>query len=252
MIKKFFEYIKHVLKIFFGVPAKTGGVRPQPLDERDLTYSPVGAIVDEIDFSKEMPPIKNQGDYESCSAHAIIAMLQYHNHRHLGIRYDELSLSEAYQWYWHRVVEERFPKNEGVFLRDGFKVIKKFGVVDHKYMPWTTHYASTPSHKALVAAAVARDLLVPKFVYQSVKGSGVRDAVLSGLPVVFGIGVGSSFLSLSKANYVVDQVGTVLFGHAMLIVGLRKIDGREFYVVRNSWGENWGLNGHCLMRRSFG
>lgn len=241
----------HLIKGYFDLPARKGGILPQPVDTRDYQYEPSGAaVLTEIDFSNELPPIKNQGAHESCVAHSIITLLQDYMRRYDGITPTDINLSEAYTWYWHRVMEDRFPQNTGVFARDGFKALKRYGFVDHKHMPWTTHFAFHPSKAALAAGAVARDLWMPRFEYRTVSGADIKDAVLSRIPVFFAIGIDQDFLRVSRTNYVYDNKGLpVLFNHAMVLCGLKKIDGREFYKVRNSWGNRWGFEGHVYVPR---
>jgi len=43
----------------------------------------------------------------------------------------------------------------------------------------------------------------------------------------------------------------VLGGHAMLIVGYKKIRQTLYFIVRNSWGTGWGDKGYCYIPTSF-
>lgn len=37
--------------------------------------------------------------------------------------------------------------------------------------------------------------------------------------------------------------------HAVVVVGWGKLNGVDFWVVRNSWGTGWGLSGYGRIKR---
>jgi len=76
--------------------------------------------------------------------------------------------------------------------------------------------------------------------------------LLDGYPIVFGINVYDSFESddVSKTGIVPlpdKDKEKCLGGHAILIVGFKEIDNKNYFIVRNSWGTEWGDNGYCYM-----
>lgn len=44
--------------------------------------------------------------------------------------------------------------------------------------------------------------------------------------------------------------GTIKINHAMTIVGYDSIGDRDYWIVRNSWGQNWGLQGYMYVKRN--
>ena len=76
--------------------------------------------------------------------------------------------------------------------------------------------------------------------------AAVKSSLASGLPVVIGLRLKDSIYSLSGANDVYPNTGSVVGGHEVTIVGYTK----DYVTVQNSWGKGWGKSGFFRMRWS--
>jgi C1A family cysteine protease len=86
--------------------------------------------------------------------------------------------------------------------------------------------------------------------------TAIQQALVGYDPVVIGFSVFSSFESdqTARTGWVAQpEVSSeqVLGGHAILIVGYFQHNGMLYFVVRNSWGSDWGDKGYCYMPASY-
>jgi C1A family cysteine protease len=92
--------------------------------------------------------------------------------------------------------------------------------------------------------------------YQSLDGSNVqalKNCLAQGFPFVFGFTVFSSFESASVAsNGIVPMPSSYeeeQGGHAVMCVGYD--DAKQVFIVRNSWGPDWGDNGYFYLSYTY-
>ena len=81
----------------------------------------------------------------------------------------------------------------------------------------------------------------------------MKDCLSSGLPFVFGFGVYESFETKEVAETGIMPIPKknekLLGGHAIMAVGYN--DEKEHFIIRNSWGIDWGDRGYFYMPYSF-
>jgi C1A family cysteine protease/GH25 family lysozyme M1 (1,4-beta-N-acetylmuramidase) len=240
--------------------ARYGWKRDLP-DQRDHSYAaPPEALKnapDEIDLRPLCPPVYDQGQIGSCTANAIAAALEFDMMKQSLLPYTP---SRLFIYYNERNIERTVPLDAGAQIRDGIKSVASQG--DCPESEWT--YDATPADpqsnlfppnsKAVTPPSPQcyADAIIHKaLTYQSVDQNlaDMKGCLTSGYPFVFGFTVYPSFESDEVArsgNVPMPRSDeTVIGGHAVLAVGYD--DGKNAFIVRNSWGPQWGLAGYCYM-----
>lgn len=77
----------------------------------------------------------------------------------------------------------------------------------------------------------------------------IKEELIKNGPVNTGFTVYKDFMTYKGGVYKHTE-GNLLGGHAVKIVGWGKEDDQEYWIVQNSWTENWGENG--FFRIAFG
>ncbi|MFT3966746.1 MAG: C1 family peptidase [Sphingobium sp.] len=71
-------------------------------------------------------------------------------------------------------------------------------------------------------------------------------------PVVLGLLISDAFYVPCPEGRVVLAAGDIVRGgHALLAIGHGADRDGRFLLVRNSWGTDWGLNGHAWLRQDY-
>jgi C1A family cysteine protease len=222
---------------------------PDLPDQRDHLYAaPVVHLVKlpaKIDLSKKCPPVYDQGQLGSCTANAIGAAIQFDRMKQK--LKPNFVPSRLFIYYCERVIEGTVNSDSGAQIRDGIKSVAHNGDCPEKEWPY-----DIAKFKVKPAAACYTDALKYKAVsYQRVVQalSQLKGCLASGFPIVFGFTVYESFESDSVAKTgkmpMPGPGEKVLGGHAVLAVGYD--DAAQRFIVRNSWGKNWGMQGYFTM-----
>jgi len=222
------------------------GWRPDLPDVRDrkLAITAPPALPDHVDLRDQCPPVYDQGQLGSCTANAIAAALEF-DQKKQGLK--EFTPARLYIYYNERVIEGTVGQDAGAQIRDGIKSVNKVGAPPENEWPYKISiftrkpspkaYRDGKKHPAVQYASVAQTL--PQ----------LQGALAQGLPFVFGFSVYESFESNEVSNTGevplpgVDE--QLLGGHAVLAVGYDNASSR--FIVRNSWGTDWGLKGYFTM-----
>ncbi|HMF11082.1 MAG TPA: C1 family peptidase [Gemmataceae bacterium] len=229
-----------------------GWVRDLP-DQRDHVYSaPLVALPklpEKVDLRPQCPPVYNQGELGSCTANALAAAVQFGELKEK--QKSPFAPSRLFIYYNERVLEHTVASDSGAQLRDGMKTLAKQGVCPEADWPYDiAKFADKPPEKCFLEATDHKVTVYQRLVQNLTQMKG---CLASGFPFVFGFTVYDSFESpqVAKTGIVpLPNTGEqVLGGHAVMAVGYD--DGQHVFIVRNSWGDAWGMKGYCAMPYSY-
>jgi len=219
-------------------------------DQRDIQYKPDEIKINKkVDLRKQCPGIYNQGKLGSCTANAIAAAYEFNE-----IKQDENSIftpSRLFIYYNERYMEKSTEYDSGANIRDGIKSVNKQGVCNETDWPYDINkftvkpndecYKDANNHKSIQYKRIKHDI------------DDMKKCISGGLPFVFGFGVYESFESKNVAETglmpIPKKNEKLLGGHAVMAVGYDDLN--ENFIIRNSWGIEWGDRGYFYMPYSF-
>jgi C1A family cysteine protease len=220
------------------------GWLPDLPDHRDLFYSAVAprlaALPRKVDMRSKCSPVEDQGQLGSCTANALVGGLEF-----LEIKDGApfVDLSRLFVYYNERVIEGTVDQDSGAFIRDGIKTLAKQGVCTETEWPYkVSKFAKKPSRACYRTAKKHRIVSYHRITTVD----EMRNCLAEGFPFVFGFTVYEAFESAAVARSgVLNMPGPkekVVGGHAVMGVGYD--DGARRFIIRNSWGSDWGQKGY--------
>jgi len=197
-----------------------------------------------VDLRPHMTGIENQDQTNSCVANAVAGAYEYLVKKHTDRDYD---VSRMFIYYNARGLGG-IDGDNGSVIADAIEGLRQHGACAEETWPFDlSEVNSAPSQDAYEEAAqfVVDDMqLVPMQL------DAWKSALAEGYPIVFGISLYESFDKQRKRGVVPlptpNEVSRASHGgHAMLCVGYSDPD--KVFIVRNSWGEDWGDSGYCYI-----
>jgi C1A family cysteine protease len=225
------------------------GWTPDLPDHRDLMYQAplarIGPLPPKIDLRRECPPVYDQGGLGSCTANAIAAALEFDQMKQK--ERNVFAPSRLFIYYNERVIEKSVDQDSGAMIRDGIKSVAKLGAPHEQIWPYVIKEFRKKPSKAAYADARRHPAVLYQRIRQDIRQ--VRGCLASGFPFVFGFTVYTSFESdrVAKTGRLPMPARREkgIGGHAVMAVGYD--NPRRQFIVRNSWGAAWGLDGYFTM-----
>jgi C1A family cysteine protease len=212
------------------------GALRSPIDVRDrvadVIYRARGVtdLPDTLDLRSHLPPVREQGSRESCSAFVGAAMKEWQERRDTGYT---KHFSPEYI-YMNR---ENFP-TDGMYGRDVMDILLKLGCPTEELCPYRSPLDATKEFSNNVVQAATRYRIKSYAAVGTI--DGLKQALFTDGPCYIALPIfnyGPKLWLPETPNQ--GEIG----GHALTVVGYNK----NGFILRNSWGAGWNGNGHTVL-----
>ncbi|XP_044513497.1 procathepsin L-like [Gracilinanus agilis] len=202
-------------------------------------------IPESIDWREKgyVTPVKKQGQCDSCWAFSATGSIEGQWFRKTG---KLVSLSEQ-----NLVDCSSSEGNDGCcggFIDKAFQYVKENGGIDtEECYPYVGENNECKYQPECSGASVTGFVDIP-----SEQERALMEVVATMGPVSVAIDGGNpTFQFYNSGVYFEPQCSSSELHHAVLVVGYGSegIDGKKYWIVKNSWGEEWGDKGYILMTK---
>ena len=219
---------------------------PDIPDRRNFFYTaikPVIKLPKKVDLRKACSKIEYQGNLGSCTAQALAGNIEFLDKK-IDSKY--VDASRLFIYYNERVIRDTIDYDSGASLRDGIKTLKNDGACHETSWPYLiSKFDLKPPLKCYTEAKKHRI----ESYHRLYATSDMLTCLAEGYPFVFGFTVYKSFKSQEVKHtgiaHMPKKGEIAIGGHAVMAVGYDQAARR--FIVRNSWGRAWGMDGYFIM-----
>ncbi len=189
--------------------------------------------IDGVDFTT---PVKDQGMCPSCEAYALVAVLETIVQYQVGYPFG-CDLSEAHLFFYPGGTCEW-----GVNVSDAANYLIDYGVPDEGCFPDPMR-SYDPSMES-IPGWENRTVKITSWGWIENDETAIKNALINYGPLVICIPIYQDFYFYKRGVYL-HRWGPRVGGHLITLVGYD--DNEECWIVKNSWGSQWGDHGWFKM-----
>lgn len=227
---------------------KNYGWRPDLRDSRDFYVHDYLTLSSALPASQDLRPLLmpcyNQGQAGSCTGNATAGALELDE---IIQGAEKVTPSRLFLYWGGRAQEGTTKQDAGAMIRDVVAGVAKWGYCHESYWPYDVNNVTVCPTKEAYGAAYSHKLNNYMYARVSQTLPSLKQVLFSNRGVIFGFTVYESFEHIGSDGLMPlpQSSESVLGGHAVLMVGYD--DARRVFIVRNSWGTDWGDGGYFYM-----
>jgi len=222
-------------------------------DDKFIKFNRAQTPLEKVSHIGKCGPVFNQGTLGSCTANALSGAYTYRYNCENNVSSggsDEFVPSRLFIYYNERYLEGTTGSDSGAQIKDGIITLKKYGVCPESMWPYdVSKFKDKPGDQCYTEAKKDHFTIDQHRVTQTL--DDFKGCLEDGCVFAFGFVVFESFEDSSRWDPktwimpIPEEGERVMGGHAVLCVGFD--DEKQCFIVRNSWGKDWGDNGNFYM-----